>query len=193
MVAAYENRGLTIRTPYGFGFGEETIFLVALVPVSSTLDWYYLQNHCQFSLLQSSVDGEQPFTTIFNPYNEVCKERGEKNLVQGEKICEQCCVRQQQVPRLAEAGDVAVVRHKVSNLTPGTQYRFKVEMSCEGEPATVSSPLSEAIATSQCGNGVVEIGEDCETGVCAAGSVQAIGEISCVYSSTSHSHTYVHT
>ena len=70
-----------------------------------------------------------------------------------------------QVPRLTDEGDYLVLRHKVSRLEPGTQYKFKILADCEDNQETISSPASAPISTTLCGNGVVEVGEDCETGM----------------------------
>lgn len=55
-----------------------------------------------------------------------------------------------------------VLRHKVFNLNTGP-HRFRVILNCQQD--TYSTPWSDPIATTLCGNGVVEIGEDCESGL----------------------------
>lgn len=60
---------VTIHPPSGFGSGEDSIYLVAYVPLAKEHSWVDIQSQCLFSILQSSANG--PFTAIFNPYTDV--------------------------------------------------------------------------------------------------------------------------
>lgn len=67
-----------------------------------------------------------------------------------------------QTPRPTESGDMLVLRHKVLTLDHKPR-RFRVILHCEKD--TYSTPWSDPIVPTLCGNGVVEIGEDCESGL----------------------------
>lgn len=67
-----------------------------------------------------------------------------------------------QHPVLVEGNGALLLRRTVDGLQAGAQYRTRLKSSCEKDRYTSATVFSEPVTMPLCGNGLVELGEECD-------------------------------